>query len=425
MLIRRTGALGAGVVAALAGMAGADLIDATLVIREGDMFGARTVDTLNSPFTNGNGQVGFVVGFTDGSRGIWFDNAFIFNSDDALPDVLSGGESTMGISDAGDFIYSPSFNGGDAVYTSAGKLLADDDLIPSTTLYSTFNSRPQMGPDGTAYWVGGYTDTQGGSTQGRMLMRATNPGDPNSIDVVYKTGQDVGGWNIGTTGVGFDYDFSDNGANHIVTMILETGSTTNDDFVVVNGNHVAREASATGQGDNWDNFDGVAINNLGNSIFSGDTDGATSTDEFIAYNGNIALREGDSVDGRILTSSVNALSINENNDAAFIWTTDLGETLFFGGADSLALSFALLSTGDMVDLNNDGNADYTVTDFNASAGVIGPGFDLAEDGMVYVEVDLEDFSGAEFEAIIGVRVPAPGALGLLAMGGVFGVRRRR
>lgn len=425
MKIRSCGALSAGVVAALAGLASADLIDATLVVREGQVYGSRTVDTINSPFTNGNGQVGLVVGFTDGSRGIWFDNGFIFNSDDAAPDVLTGGETTMGISDAGDFIYSPSFNGGDAVYTSAGKLLADDDMIPNTTLFSTFNSRPTMGPDGTAYWVGGYTDTLGGSTQGRMLMRATDPSDPGSISVIYKTGQDVGGWAIGTTGVGFDYDFSDNGANHIATLILETGSTTNDDFIAVNGSLVAREASSNGSGDNWDNFDAVTVNNMGNYMFSGDTDGSTSTDEFIAYNGNIALREGDNVDGRILTTSVNALSMNENNQAAFVWTTDLGETLFFGDAANLTLASALLSTGDMVDLDNDGNADYTVTDFNASAGVIGPGLDLAEDGWLYVEVDLQDVTGAEYEAVIGLRVPTPGALGVLAMGGLVGIRRRR
>lgn len=425
MQICRTGALGAGIVAALAGLAAADLIDAKLVVYEGQVFGSRTVSTINTPFTNGNGQVGLVVGFDDSTRGIWFDTGFIFNSGDALPDVLTGGESTMGISDAGDFIYSPSFNGGDAVYTSAGKLLADDDLIPGTSLFSTFNSRPTMGADGTAYWVGGYTSTLGGSTQGRMLLRATDPSDPNSMTAIYKTGQDVGGWAIGTSGVGFDYKFSNDGAHHIVSLVLETGSTTHDDFIVVNGSIVAREASPNGTGDNWDNFDDVAINNLGNYIFSGDTDGATSSDEFIAYNGNIALREGDSVDGRILGGAVDALSINDNNQAAFIWDSDIGETLFFGDAGSLALSIALLSTGDTVDLNNDGNADYTVIDFNAAAGVVGPGLDLAEDGWVYVEVDLQDFAGADFEAVIGLRIPTPGALGVLAMGGLIGIRRRR
>lgn len=423
--VRFGSALGAGAVIALAGLASADLIDVNLVVREGQIFGSRTVDTLNSPFTNGNGQVGIVAAFTDGTRGIWYDNGFIFNSDDALPDTLTGGESTMGISDTGDFIYSPSYNGGDAVYTSAGKLLADDDAIPGTALFSTFNSRPTMGPGGTAYWVGGYTDTLGGSTQGRMLMRATNPADPNSIDILYQTGQNVGGWTIGTSGVGFDYDFSDNGAHDIQTLTLNTGSTVHDDFIVVDGSIVAREADANGTGDNWDNFDAVSINNLGNYMFSGDTDGATGTDEFIAYNGNIALREGDSVDGRILGTTVNAMSMNENNQAAFVWTTDLGETLFFGDAAGLGASSALLSTGDSVDIDNDGVADFVVTDFNASAGVIGPGLDLAEDGWVYVEVDLEDNDGISYEAVIGLQIPAPGALGLLAIGGLLGARRRR
>jgi hypothetical protein len=287
--------------------------------------------------------------------------------------------------------------------------------FPAGTI-NTFNSRPQMGPGGQAYWVSGFNETGGTATQGRMLY--TSPDAmPGTIAVVLRSDDLVGGFPIDRpSGIGFDYQFSDDGAHHIQDLLLDTGSTANDAVIYVDGAVVAQEGSAAGgglPGENWANFDVVSINNAGDHIFSGDTGGATATDEFVAFNAVIALREGDTVGGVTLTSSasVQAAAINDLGQAVHLWSVSGGvEHLFFApDAVDLATGVRLLSTGDEVDVDNDMVADFTVDDFNAST-VIGPGLDLAEDGFVYVEVDLIPVApplGGVLEAIIRLGLPVP------------------
>jgi len=416
-------ALSAGLVSIAAG----DTVTGTTVVREGDAIDGSTVSSLNAPFTNGTGQVGIVVALADGRRAIWYDTGVIFTSDMALPDTLSGGEGTMGIGNNGEFIYSPSFNGNDAVYGQNGVILADGDQAPgyAANFNNTFNSRPQMIDDGTAYWVAGVNDGAGGTGTAARVLYRQNPN--GTIDRVFASGDVIAGSGGSTidfpSGIDFDFHVSGNGSQIITAFI----ANNDDNMIAINGTMAHREFQATGQGDNWSNFDNVSINNAGNYIFSGDTDGATSSDEFIAYNGVIGVREGMVVDGITLSSSVNAASINNLGQAAFIFSTvETSETLFFAtDASDLASSIALLSVGDLFDDTGDGIGDWVIDDFNAS-GIIGPGLDFAEDGLVYVEVDLESLDGSvTIEAVISVAVPAPMSGAIFALGGLFATRRRR
>ncbi len=417
---------------AAAALAGPGVVGIDIVAREGGQLGGMTITSLNAPNTNGLGGVGFTFGVDNGAGGT--TNGFasftaallqdiLFFNTDVTSNVLTGAETTSAFGNNGEFIFSPSVDGEDSVWGQNGLILRGDDEVPGNTgVFSSFNSRPSnMQPDGVAYWIGGVTDSAGGSTQGRALWRY----DGANYTSILQTGDIIEGQAIGTTGVGFDYDLSDDGANHIHDLLLDTGSTANDGALYVNGVIVAREGQSIGS-ENWDNFDAVSINTSGNYIFSGDTDGATGTDEFIAYNGVIAIREGDSVGGVTLGSSVNAASINNLNEAAFIWSLDgSGEGLFYAAdASNLGSSALLLQVGDGVDTDNDGIADATLLDFNAS-NVVGPGLQFSDNPFVYVEVDLVDLAGAEFEAIIRVAVPAPGAAGLLAFAGLAATRRRR
>lgn len=431
MNLKTSGLMALVVSSGLAIAGPANTVSGDVVVREGDMIDGSTVSSLNSPFTNGNGDVGAVLALDDGRRAIWYGNGVVFTSDMGLPDDLSGGEGTMGIGNNGEFIYSPSFNGNDAVWGQNGLILAEPAQAPGYApgFEITFNSRPQMIDDGTGFWVGGINDGAGGTSSIERGFFRSNPN--GTIDRVMGAGDiiaDSGGLaiNVGS-GIDFDYHVSGNGANMINALTSNSGSTTNDGVVAVNGSMVARESLATGQGDNWDNFDHVSINNSGTYAFSGDTDGATSSDEFIAINGNIALREDMVIDGFTLSSSVDALSINNNDQLAFIWDTDEGtETLFY--ADNVmdfSSAIALLSVGDLFDENNDGIGDWIIDDFNASSA-IGPGLDFAENGLIFVEVDLASFDGGtNIEAIISIAVPAPGASGLFALAGLAATRRRR
>lgn len=391
---------------------GRAIVPATVVLQEGDVpAGAPgAVTALNSPFTNGNGAVGFTG--SAGDNLVWYDGGIVWLNSDALPVVLTGAEGTMGVSDTGGFIYSPSVAGDDGVWTHNGLLLVEGvpapGYAPPTTV--TFNSRPHMLPGGASYWIAGVSYSGGTSSEGRVLYTSSDS-TPATITPVIASDDLVGGLAIDRpSGVDFDYQISDGGTHHIHVLLLDTGSTTDDGIVYVDGGIIARETFATGAGDNWDNFDNVSINDSGDFLFSGDTDGATGSDEFVAYNGAIAIREGDTIGGINLASSatVNTLSLNNLGHAAMIWTYAGTETLFFAcdASDLSGTTVAVLTTGDELDLDGNGTGDATVTDFNASSS-IGPGLWLAEDGRVFVEVDL-DYGAGELEAIIGLDLPSCG-----------------
>ncbi len=397
--------------------ASAEVVPVTLIVNEGQALGPAVVSGVEAPFTDGNGRVGFVGSLDNSERFIWWNTGPVFYSSQALPLVLTGGESTMGVSNTGGFIYSPSVDGNDAVYTHGGVLLKKTDPIPSLPgLYSSFNSRPIMMPDGSAYWIGGTATTPNGSTSNRHLFKAGDPTNPNSITRILGGGDVIEGKTVKTSASNFDYWLSDDGMHHI--HILDMNVAANE-HVYVDGGFVAQEGNPTGQGDNWSTFDTPSININGNYVFSGDTDGAIATDEYLAYNSTIALREGDTVDGVILGSGgVRAASINNLDQVAFIWGPSsgaLGETLFLGDGSNLATAARLLAVGDEIDVDGDGIGDWAVADFNASTA-IGPGLSLAEDGLVYVEVDLTAVGGGtEFEAILAIPEPATLVLGLLAL----------
>jgi hypothetical protein len=81
--------------------------------------------------------------------------------------------------------------------------------------------------------------------------------------------------------------------------------TASDDALFVDGLLVAQEGSPApgGGGDNWATFDITSINNAGDYLFTGNTDGATSMDEYIAFNAAIVVREGQTLDGVTLTGA--------------------------------------------------------------------------------------------------------------------------
>lgn len=392
------------------------VIPATLVVQDGDTppTAPGPVSSLNGPFTDGNGEVGFTG--SAGENFVWYDTGITWLNSDGLPSVLTGAEGTMGVSNTGGFIYSPSTDGDDSVWTNNGLLLVENTPAPgySPPVVNTFNSRPTMIPSGASYWVAGVSYSGGTSTEGRVLYTASDS-TPATITPVIASDDLVGGLPIDRpSGVGFDYQISDDGSHHIHDLLLDTGGTTDDGIVYVDGVIIARETLPSGSGDNWDNFDAMTINNDGNFLFSGDTDGATTSDEFIAYNGIIVIREGDTIGGITLTSSasVNAASLNNLGYAAFIWSYSGAETLFFAcdASDLATTSVAVLSTGDEVDFDG-GGGDAFVTDFNASSA-IGPGLWLAEDGRVFVEVDL-DYGAGDLEAIIEITLPVCGATDLV------------
>ncbi|MBN1426146.1 hypothetical protein JXA88_16470, partial [Candidatus Fermentibacteria bacterium] len=179
----------------------------------------------------------------------------------------------------------------------------------------------------------------------------------------------------------------------------------NNSAVYLDGALAAQESFPTGDGDNWAGFATVSVNDHGDYVIAGDTDGPTATDAFVAVNGQIVIREGDVIDGFTLTTSASlrAVSINNAGFVAHMWGIGGGaEALFVGRAADLAGSSRLIAaTGASLDVDGDGLADYQLTDFSASSS-ISPGLDLATGMVVFAEVDLTpEGGGTEIEAIVG------------------------
>ncbi len=375
---------------------------AGIVLAEGDSIPSvpgATVATLQSPFVDGSGRVAFtgtLHAANGGEHFLWSGDSLRWRNGLALPVVLEGAESSFGIDTEGDFLYSPLVEGMDAVWSEDGPLLVAGDpapLVPGAV--NTFNSRPSMDAWGVAYWVSGYDNDGDGVTDGRVLYRESADG---TLGALLQTGQVVAGFAIAApSGIGFDYDISDSGQHQIHELVLETGSVLNDQIIAVDGVAVARESEATGSGDSWDNFGEVCVENRGNHLFTGDTDAAIDQDDFVAYNGQIVVREGDVVDGAPLTSPARPLAIGLNNrgSALHAWKVlDGSERLFFV-ADTRFFretSFEILRTGDVLDVDQDGNADAIVTDLNLGAST-SPALPLTDDGVLYLEADLDFLDG--------------------------------
>ncbi|HYF15232.1 MAG TPA: hypothetical protein VD971_09200, partial [Phycisphaerales bacterium] len=396
--------LGVSGFVASAGMAQTP-VRAFVEIKIGDTLGSSTVSSLNDPYVNSLGQYGAVVGLADTTRSIVINGASVFNSSS---DTLAvGGEGTMGISDAGGFIYSPTYNGEDAVYTNNGLLLRGTEPAPGMPgMNSVFNSRPRMNAAGTAFWVGGVGPAT--TTTTRVFYTNPTPANPSASTPLIVGGGTYAGVTITAAGVEFGYDISDNG--QYINRLTATGTAATAPFVALNGTTlIARAGQPTGQGDNWQNFSHYGVNNGGNHVISGDTDGVAATDAFIAYNGAIGVREGATLGGRVLGGSINALSINNNNDVAFIWSlaTPTGEGLFRAENGGVGTAQLIAQTGDLLDTDGDGAADWTLADFNAS-GAIAPGLDLPDSGDIFVNVDLTPIGGGtNVEAIISFRIGGP------------------
>ncbi len=368
--------------------------------------GGNNVATVNDPYIDGLGRPGFTGSITTrvGTvHFVWVHDGIVWLNTDGLPDVLTGGEGTCGIGNDGQWIYSPSDDGQDSVWSNGAALLVAGDPAPNLPgLEITFASRPQMNADGTPTWISGTTTTPGGSTSGRVLYAGTTP--------LLKTGDLFGNLTVDDVGVGFAYDFSPDGDHWIVRA--RSGPSPFTFFMVLDGANVLQSGQpASGAAGNWQNFDDCGVNDAGDWVVGGDTDAAAAGDGFLAYNGSIVASEGQTLAGLTLSANPRSVSIANNGRLGAIWNTNAGEALYLftqnvaGGWDAQIL----LKNGDLVDTDGDGIGDSPVTDFNAST-TIAPGLRLPDRCQAFVSVDLT-INGSSVEAIVSVPMPELDLLG--------------
>lgn len=349
--------------------------------------GTSTVASLNSAFCGANGKVGFTGNLSPSDNFVFFDNSIIWKNSSSTFGVLSGAESTMGVSDSGKFIYSPSVDGNDAVVGNLGSILKKTDPIPDQpTIFSSFNSRPQMSANGTAYWVGGYTNTATGSTVGRILMKQSPSGTVTSI---FKSFDTVLGISLNSIGIGFEFGISDNGNNYI-TVLKDGGAESVNDNLVINQTTAINEATALGGGELFTSGAGPwrfpSINDSGRwATFTG-----TNLSSRVIYtDSGIKLRTLQVLDGVTLTNSDRGLDINNAGIICHLWNAVSTSALFIGSIDHLDASRLIAKSGDQIDTNGDFIADATLTSIEGSS-TIGPSLTIDGTNSVYARIKYVD-----------------------------------
>jgi len=202
------------------------------------------ITSIGGPQVNGVGGFVFGLNTTDGvgpSLSHFFGDAFggsggLWRTEGTIAGYQQNAfEGYYGLSDAGGIAYSPSTDaiggasGLDSVWLNDTPIAVEEDAIPDSANFVSFGSRPTVSYNGGLWWIGGETDTQGGSTDVRGLYAGSvdNP--------IVRQGDAVAGFASPVDGIDFDFAISGNGSNWIDLLMFNTGSSGDDGGVVLNG----------------------------------------------------------------------------------------------------------------------------------------------------------------------------------------------
>lgn len=281
-------------------------------------------------------------------------------------------EFPIGMSNAGAIGYSSSSDQGDSAWIDATLYALAGLPIPPGPYgdrYYTYASAPTMTADGVLYWVSGTADTPGGSNTAEAIFSSN--GDVILYGAAEIAGLP---FPLTPDDVDFDYRFSAYGTNFITIALMNTSTLSDGVMLInaqplfLDGGLVRENdpvpAAIGGQvGELWDNFDYMWINEMGEYIFTGDTlDGAggTTQDEFVVVSGQIVAREGfPSANGYPINGAIENAAMNENGDWAVIWDIDDPGA---GNIEALIVNgdVVLREALDPVDWDNNGVPDAGV-----------------------------------------------------------------
>ncbi len=387
------------------------------------------VDSIGNPAANRVGGYGFGLNTAAGLATFWGSpsggDGIIMRQEAIIGDYDQGSfESFWGMSNAGKLAYSaisthiPSGTSGlDGVWFDDSFVCMEEREYPNeANFYWVFGSRPGITANDIPYFVGGITDTQGGSPQNRGLFFGTTP------DKVLLGGDSVPGLPFvldDASTVSFDVRFSAMGTNYLAEVQMEVEVPGDNNAMVMNGQGLMIEGSLVAEGallppaagginnENWDNFDFIGITEDGQYMFTGDTNGSSPIDEIVVVNGQVVLREGDELPtGEILSGSIEGGSMNEQGDWAVIWDGDLGgenrEFLIVNGDLVLAETWQVDWDGNGLLDDNTPLVNFT----GLSTLVLG---DRYPDGSfdVLFTADVE-FQGQDLEAGFILTMPGTG-----------------
>ncbi|MEZ6243346.1 MAG: GC-type dockerin domain-anchored protein [Phycisphaerales bacterium] len=401
--------------------AGDEPIAVTLLAKVGDVIDGSTVTDVLGPTVSPDDKVAFILRLTEQRHAIWYDDGVFFLSDDApIALALPYSDATVNFDSAGEFVYATRV--GDpprrAIYSSLnGAMSAECDQAPGfppgVVIWSP--EFPQMMDDGSIYWHARY-DQSGLCVSGDARFVLYHRPVAGPITAIVQDGDMIDGDQL--NGDPFQITrsiLSDNGSNMLLRFEEFGFPLGEDERIAVNGQVVASAGSATGSGDNWQYFGyEYAINNDGDYLFFGTTDGSITTRKFLAYDAQIILRVNQVLGDNVLALDVRDVDINNHNQAAFVWgyrNPASHEAIFFApdASDIPGSSIVLLSQGDLIDTDGNGEGDWIIdTIFDNPYGDVTHLIELAENGMIYAHVELRSLDGSahNLDAIVAIPLPA-------------------
>jgi len=392
-----------------------------VILQDGDIpegANGAPIQRINPVFTNGLGRPAMAGSLDrDGVEDffIWYDGSIIWLNSDHAEDGLDGAEGTLGVSDAAGFVYSPLANGIDSIWSHNGLVLSLGMTAPGFPDGSTVEglNRPRMTPSGRAFWVSEVRSPllegmRRRETVSQVLYTTASPGVAE-VEALLKSGDEVDGAVIAyVNGLRLDYEVSDN-AEHVIqaaNIVDPERGRRAVPAIYVDGELPMRRGDKTKNGAQHD-YDLVAINDHGQYLVSGETDGDSNGDHFLAYNGEPVLWESaETVDALLVPQAVvRGLSIDNRGRALHAWSTQgFGtEYLFFAcDVSQLDESVTLLQSSSKVDFDGDGIGDASVLKFN---GGNGPILSLSEQSEAFIEVELRYDDGTQLETILSLPLP--------------------
>ncbi len=337
-----------------------------VLISVGDVIGGATVSEIDAVAANQvggyaamvtdttSGDLDYAVGTADGILPL------SIKAQEGLVDgqtITSISTLSLGFSDAGEAVYDASAGTTDLLYRGSTLLLSEGS---ATSVGGTYNniSRVQSTSSGAAQFV---SSISGGTITGGLFaddgstfrygvgsaLDLPSPAVSISADFDHAVSPDGSHWinRVGTSGLPvFTTDF-----------VVMDGSVIVLDGVRVRSENVV-PVSIGGDGvEKWDNFDYFGVSDNGDYLFTGDTTGATSADEFLVVNGNMVAREGGTLDGITLNGTIRDAEMGANGDWAVIWADDTGADVLFVNGEAVVRIGDLASNGLAINDIENGN----------------------------------------------------------------------
>ena len=343
----------------------------------GSTFAGETVTQIGGTNYDGTGQLWISGRFGTSDNFFGQASSVFWRNSLSTVGVLGGAEASFGVA-LNTLVYSPSIDTFDGLIIQSGPTtvfnLKDSDSAPAQDpLFIVFCSGPKMSENGTAIWVSGTSTTNTGSTTARVLYKKTLSGSP---EVVWKTGAvgigtSVDGFTMtSSSGISFTNEIAPNGSAIIASAILGTGSTTNDAAIVKHDVATGLNSIVAQEGTTWPGaatiktLNNVAMDNAGNTYFSGAMNLPVAEDQFLAKNGVPILTESSKLDGFPLTTrTLSEFDINESNRVVMVWSTTTTDDrdIFIASPDVPEAAKHVLGKGDEFDTDGDWVADSVVT----------------------------------------------------------------